>query len=129
MTTPAPQSAASAPALRALLDDALRYWEPRRVLYNLVLTGVVLTWVVTSWPHFRAALTLQALGLLLALAVMANVCYCAAYVVDIPLQYSSFRARWQRWRPALWLLGMALAALLANYWIADEIYPYVLPPA
>ena len=33
-----------------------------------------------------------------------------------------FRSRW-RW--ALWLGGALFAVLLANYWIADEIYPYV----
>jgi hypothetical protein len=57
--------------------------------------------------------------------VLANVCYCAAYLVDLPLQYSSFRAAWRRRRFALWLAGMLFAALLASYWIADEIYPYV----
>ena len=62
------------------------------------------------------------------LAALANVCYCAAYFVDLPLQYSSFRAAWLRWRFALWLAGMLLATALANYWIADEIYPYVLAP-
>ena len=119
------QPAGNAPALRALLDDALRYWESRRILYNLGLGAVVLAWVALTWPHFRPALTLQALALLSVLAVLANVCYCAAYLVDLPLQYSSFRAGWRRRRFALWLAGMLFAAVLASYWIADEIYPYV----
>jgi preprotein translocase subunit SecY len=114
-----------APQLQALLDDALRYWEPRRLLYNLLLTAVVSGWLIVTWPHFRPALNLQALLLLFVLAVLANVCYCAAYVVDIPLQYSSFRDQWRRWRWGLWLAGMLFAAILASYWIADEIYPYV----
>ena len=115
--------------LRVRLDDALRYWEPRRIAYNLLLTAVVLGWLIVTWPHFRAAFTLQALLLLIVLAVLANVCYCAAYLVDIPLQYSSFRTLWRRWRWALWVTGTLFAAILANYWIADEIYPYVpVPP-
>jgi hypothetical protein len=65
--------------------------------------------------------------LLIVLAVLANLCYCAAYLVDIPLQYSSFRGGWRRWRWAVWLGGALFAVLLANYWIADEIYPYVAP--
>jgi len=119
------QPVGNGPGLRALLDDALRYWEPRRILYNLGLVAVVLGWVALTWPHFRPALGLQALALLFVLAVLANVCYCAAYLVDLPLQYSSFRAGWRRRRFVLWLAGMLFAAVLASYWIADEIYPYL----
>jgi hypothetical protein len=111
--------------LREILSDAIAYWEPRRVPYNLVLTGVVVAWVLLSWPHFRPAFTLQSLLFLVVSGTMANLCYCAAYFADVPLQYSFFQAVWRRWRWALWLLGMLLAILLANYWIADEIYPYV----
>ena len=114
----------SAP-LRDILSDAVAYWEPRRVPYNLVLTGVIVAWVLLSWPHFRPAFTLQSLLFLGVSGTMANLCYCAAYLADVPLQYSFFQAVWRRWRWALWLLGMLLAILLANYWIADEIYPYV----
>jgi hypothetical protein len=124
MNTPNPSG--NAPGLRTLLDEALTYWEPRRIVYNLVLAAVVLGWLIGTWPHLRPALTLQALLLLFVLGTAANVCYCAAYFVDLPLQYSSFRSRWLKWRFGLWLAGMLLATVLANYWIADEIYPYVL---
>jgi hypothetical protein len=30
-----------------------------------------------------------------------------------------------RRRLALWLAGMVFAIVFANYWIADEIYPFV----
>ena len=125
MTAPASSAPPDPLPLRVLLDDALRYWEPRRIGYNLLLAAVVLAWLSLTWPHFRGAITLQLLLVLTVLAVLANVCYCAAYLVDIPLQYSSFRSRWRRWRWALWLGGALFAVLLANYWIADEIYPYV----
>lgn len=59
------------------------------------------------------------------LALLANVCYCAAYLVDIPTQYSSVGAIWRRRRWGLWLMGMLFAIVLENYWIADEIYPFV----
>ncbi len=110
---------------REVLSDAIRYWEPRRVAYNLILTSVVIAWVVVSWPHFRPAMRWESLVLMAVLAVWANICYCAAYVVDFPMQFSFFRQRWLRWRWSLWVSGMLFATLLAHYWIADEIFPYV----
>jgi hypothetical protein len=110
---------------RARLKDAARYWEPRRIAYNFVLAAVVVAWLVLTWPHFRPALTLQSLLLLLILAAMANVCYSAAYLADILLPFSPFRGLRQRRRWSLWLVGTLFAVLLACYWIADEIYPSV----
>jgi len=110
--------------LREILDDAIRYWESRRLAYNLVLTVVVIAWVATTWPHFRGALTLESLLALVILAAIANLCYCAAYLVDIPMQYSSFCVVWRRRRWLLWVVGMLFAVALSNYWIVDEIYPY-----
>lgn len=112
-------------ALRDVLSDAIRYWEPRRVIYNLVLVMVVMAWLLFTWPHFRSAVALGSLLFLCVFAILANVCYCAAYVVDIPMQYSLFQGLWRRRRWGLWLTGTLFAILLANYWIADEIYPYV----
>lgn len=127
MATPQSAGTREAPGFRARIDDALRYWEPRRILYNAVLGSVCLAWLLLTWPHFRPAFALGSLAALFVLALAANVCYCAAYVVDIALQYSSYRARWLRWRWALWLSGMLFAVLVADYWIADEIYPGVPP--
>src|SRR5258708_33266375 len=83
---------------REMLADAARFWEPRRIPYNLVLIAIVFTWLVATWPHFRPALTLSSLGIFTVLGVMANACYCAAYFIDIALQGSSFRDVWRRWR-------------------------------
>jgi hypothetical protein len=110
--------------VRGIITDAITYWETRRIVYNLLLTAVVIAWLVFTWPHFREDMTLHSLVLMLVLAVMANVCYCAAYLADIPMQCSSFRTGWLRWRWGLWLAGTLFAILVANYWIVDEIYPY-----
>lgn len=110
--------------LRGLLEEALRFWEPRRPLYNAVLAVVVVLWLTTTWPHFHPMMKFNSLLLLAVLALLANLCYCAAYLVDIPLQGSS-PSTLQRGRWALWILGTLFAILLANYWIVDEIYPYV----
>ncbi len=112
-------------SLGQILADAIRYWEPRRIAYNAVLTVAVLAWLALTWPHFRPVLHLQTLLLVIILAALANLCYCAAYLADVPIQLSPLRAIWQRRRWALWLVGMLLGLVVANYWIADEIYPFV----
>ena len=108
--------------------DAIRYWEPRRLAYNLVLAAVAVAWIVVTWPHFHDALTWPSFGKLLVLAGLANACYCAAYLVDVPMQLSArsvVSVVSRRWRFGLWLAGMLFALLITNYWIADEIYPFV----
>jgi hypothetical protein len=110
---------------RGLIGDSLRYWELRRLFYNLVLLAVVAAWVAATWPHFRPMIEVHSLLLLAILAFLANACYCAAYLVDIPMQCSVFNNLWKRRRWILWLAGTLLAILLANYWIVDEIYPFV----
>jgi len=125
---PVPANASEPPPsdrLRQSLVNAARFWEPRRLLYNFVLTVIVFTWVVATWPHFRPALTLSSFLIFCVLGLLANLCYCAAYFVDIPLQHSSIASVWRRWRWTLWALGMLLAIVLENYWISDEIYPFV----
>jgi len=107
------------------LRDAARFWEPRRLLYNLLLFGVVLVWVTKTWPHFRPAITLQALGIMTVLALLANLCYCAAYLAEILIQNATSTSSWNRQRWAVWVVGTVLAMLFENYWIADEIYPFV----
>jgi hypothetical protein len=111
--------------LRGFLTDAVRFWEPRRVIYNLVLAVVVVIWLVASWPHFRPMFTLHSLLLLTILALLANVCYCAAYLVDIPMQSLSVGDARRRYRWLLWVVGTLFAILFENYWIVDEIYPFV----
>ena len=120
-----PLSTGTPANFRGLIGDSLRFWELRRLLYNFVLLAVVVAWVAGTWPHFRPMIDVHSLLLLAILAVLANGCYCAAYAVDLPMQFSGLRDLWRRRRWTLWLTGMLLAILLANYWIVDEIYPFV----
>lgn len=125
MVGPSQHSEVSPVALREILTDAIRYWEPRRIAYNVILALVVGGWFVFTWPHFRGAMTAESLLLLFILAALANICYCAAYLADIPLQYSAYRGMWRQWRWGLWLMGTLMATALTYFWIADEIYPAV----
>jgi len=41
------------------------------------------------------------------------------------MQEQSLRAMWAKRRWILWLVGTLFAIVFENYWIADEIYPFV----
>lgn len=110
---------------RERIAGATRFWEPRRVLYNFLLAAVAVIWLVATWPHFRGTMTLSSFLPVVILAILANVCYSAAYVVDISMQRSAPNVIRDRQRWLLWLLGTGFAILVENYWIADEIYPSV----
>jgi hypothetical protein len=121
-TANAPHSPAP---FRSYFSDSLRYWEPRRIAYNAILTATCFAWLIFTWPHFRPALHFSDLLQLLVLAFIANLCYCAAYLVDIPLLHSRAATIWRRRRWLLFTAGTLFAILLTNYWIADEIYPFI----
>lgn len=101
--------------LREAITNALRYWEPRRLVFNLVLTGVVLAYFAAAWPQSREAVTLNGVLVFFILAVLANVCYCAAYLGDILVQFSGFSDLWRRWRWGLFVLGTAFAAAITRF--------------
>jgi hypothetical protein len=103
--------------------SAVRFWERGRIVYNAVLTVPVLLWITLTWPHFQTALTLSSLGKMLVLALLANLCYSAAYAADFLMLAAIPIAHHRRFRWATLILGTLLALLVENYWIADEIYP------
>jgi hypothetical protein len=93
----------------------LRYWEPRRLVYNGVLALVVLVHSFVAWPSLRDRLSLDlALGVFF-LAVLANVCYCAAYVADVFVQFSGLHQQWRIGRVVLLVVGTAFAATITHF--------------
>jgi hypothetical protein len=103
------------PRFADLASDAIRYWERRRPLYNLVLLGVVLAHFAASWPDSKELLGRDPVLFLFGLAVLANVVFCAAYAVDIFVQLSGTRAAWVQWQWALLAIGTAFAAVVAHF--------------
>jgi hypothetical protein len=101
--------------VRDAVSDALRYWEPRRIAYNAVLGLIVLAYFALDWPHSRMAVSFEGVLFVFILAVLANICYCAAYLGDLFVQLSGFRAAWQRWRWLLFFIGTAFAAIITRW--------------
>jgi hypothetical protein len=101
---------------RDCLGNAIRYWEPRRILYNLLLAAIVAFHFVKGLPFSRTVVQFNSLLFLFVFAVLANVAYCAAYLPDVFAQMSSARDSWVRYRWALFIVGLAFAAVLAHFW-------------
>lgn len=102
--------------LREAATDAIRYWEPRRLLFNGVLAAIVVWYFVAGWPESRAAMSLNFLLVVFLLAVLANVAYCGAYLVDVFAQISGFRELWKRVRWVVLGTGLLFAAILTRFW-------------
>ncbi len=101
--------------------EAIRYWEPRRLVYNLLLSAVAVGWLVFTWPRLRPAFSLIPALQMAALALIANLLYSLAYLAELALSGAAARAALPYLRGAIWVLGTVLAIILENYWIADEI--------
>src|ERR1700719_3843290 len=86
--------ASDIPPASGYVADALKYWEPRRVIYNVVLALVVVGHVITGWPDVGKKLSVNLFLGFFFLAVLANVCYCAVYLVDLFVQFSGLHIAW-----------------------------------
>ena len=111
--------------LRESATDAIRYWEPRRLAYNAVLAAITLIYFGLGYPASKEALSLNVTLLLFELAVLANIAYCAAYVVDIFAQASGYRDQWRRYRWTLFTVGMLFAGVLTRFF-ALGMFPSAL---
>jgi uncharacterized membrane protein len=108
-------SGAATPSFSELAANALRYWEPRRGIYNLVLTAVIAAHLVAGWPGTRALISTDHLLGAFFLAVLANIAYCAAYAVDLFVQFSGLRREWPRWRWTVLAVGCAFGAVITHF--------------
>jgi len=108
--------------LRDYATEAIKFWEPYRLLYNLALAAIVIAYFAIAYPQSKSLITVDfCLGLFL-LAVIANVAYCAAYIVDIFAQASGFRELWRRYRKLLFVIGTLFAAIITRF-VAMGMFP------
>jgi hypothetical protein len=126
-SSPASPSADATPtgAEPNALHDAAQWWEPRRILYNIFLAGVFVALTVRTWPRLQPELNSAAVLPLIVLALLANLCYCTAYVVDLAVFSIPAPPHRNRWRWVLWSAGTLFAMLFETYWVLDEILPPV----
>jgi hypothetical protein len=67
------------------------------------------------YPASKTVLSVDLALFLFLLAVLANVAYCAAYVVDIFAQSSGFRAVWFKYRWVVFAIGLLFAGIITHF--------------
>jgi len=113
---------------REHVTDALKFWEPARLAYNLALAATV-AWQFAPLYSGETAFRYNALELvpqLIVLAGLANLVFCAAYPLDLFVQASDFRASRGVWRLVILttgtLMGVSLAWLMSSGIVAGASF-------
>ncbi|MFO1021365.1 MAG: hypothetical protein U0903_11800 [Planctomycetales bacterium] len=105
------------------MTDAIRFWERGRLIYNGILIVEVVVIISVFWPAApRYDRMLQLGAELFVLAVLANVCYCAAYVPELLMQMSDCRGIWGWGRWVLFTVGLQFAFVLALAMAAGMVH-------
>ena len=110
--------------VREAVSEALGYWEPRRIAYNALLALIVLAYFAINWPYSRTVVSFEGVLVVFVLAVLANICYCAAYLGDVFVQVSGFREPWLKWRWVILAIGMAFAPIITRWCVISFFTPH-----
>jgi hypothetical protein len=97
-----------------VFTEAIRYWEKKRIIYNVGLLVIVVGCFATGLPGSLDKLNIMFALQVFVLAVLANVAFCAAYIADVFVQYSDFSLVWRKYRWILFIIGFSFAAI--NTW-------------
>jgi hypothetical protein len=102
--------------MREMVGKAIRWWEPRRLIYNGVLAIYVLIRFYLNYPASKSALHYEVFLALFGLAVLANVAYCAPYLPDLFVQYGEHTEWLPKIRLTLLGVGTCFAIVLTHFW-------------
>jgi len=115
--------------IRSLKNDAFRYWEKRRIIYNLILfIAGWLAWTVSQEFSYHiddakpASISdPQVILSLIFLFIVVNLCYTFAYVIEF-LMIAEDKIRWWPFpgRTLLLIIGCLL-----GFWVASNRVSYI----
>jgi hypothetical protein len=108
---------------RESLTNAIRYWEKMRIVYNVVLLLVVAGCFAWNYSAVGSRLSVNLILSMIVCAILLNVAYCAAYIVDVLVQMSGFRERWASYRWVLFSIGVMFAGILTRFWSLSVFGP------
>jgi hypothetical protein len=109
--------------MRSALSNAVRYWEKMRVVYNIGLLLILGGYFIYNLPQSLEGISFNFFLILLVLAILANVFYSCAYIVDVFLQLTDFAAVWRKRRWILFTIGFVLAAIITRFISMDIFVP------
>ncbi len=116
--------------LREIITDSIKYWEPRRRVYNIVLGLIVIYYALPVLIRQRELDSLGGFDYLggtlgiFVLAVIANVLYSTAYIADIFIQMSDYGEVWKKFRWILLTVGITIAAIFTWIFSRGIFEPY-----
>ena len=102
--------------------SAIRYWEWRRIFYNLALVppafiGFVVCGATSAAAGDASILSMEEILVQFIMsAIGANICYTFAYVFEFLFGGNAPESRWPRWgRTVAFASGMFIAIMLAFF--------------
>jgi len=108
---------------RESLTNAIRYWEKMRIVYNVILLLVAAGCFAWHYSAVGSKLSIDLFLSTILCAIVLNVLYCSAYIVDVLVQMSEFRERWAKFRWVPFSLGAIFAAILTRFWSLSVFGP------
>ena len=116
-SAPSPLTAASGFlwSMGPLAAASLRWWEPRRIVYNLVLAAVAGYELAAAWPRSWERMTIDNWLGLFCLTVVANILYSAAYLPDMLFQFGAGDTGLRLGRRLILVVGTLFAATLTHF--------------
>ena len=93
------------------------------MVYNAVLAVIVVVYFGINYPGSRSVISIDLALFLFLLAVLANVAYCAAYVVDIFAQASGYREQWRKYRWVVFIIGLLFAGVITRFFALRMFQP------
>lgn len=105
--------------MKEIFSDAIKYWEKKRILYNIGLAVIVLIYFIAGLPGSINVIDFNWALILIVLALIANVLYCFAYFVDVYVQFSEYAEIWKKYRWILFVIGFCLAAIITRFMVMD----------
>jgi len=99
--------------IKDIITDSIKFWESGRLIYNGVLVLIVIGYFCTSVIQGKPVFFIEYFISLLIMALIANILFCTAYIIDIFVQVSAFQTIWRKYRWILLLTGILIATVFA----------------